>query len=103
MEKTEAEIQRDITVLLEDKGIKYSVTDNRFTARHRSAKTKKGWPDITACVPPKGRFLAIEVKAKGGKLSEDQELRLMNLRCCGAACVVAHNVEAVNQVLRDLV
>lgn len=40
----------------------------------KRAKVRKGWSDITACLPPHGKFLAIEVKIDTDVLSDDQIL-----------------------------
>ena len=43
-----------------------------------------GTPDIHATIPPLGRCLDIETKVAGGKLSEAQKARHMELRRAGA-------------------
>lgn len=38
----------------------------------KRAKVRKGWSDVTACLHPEGKFLAIEVKIDTDKLNPDQ-------------------------------
>ena len=52
-----------------------------------------GIPDIICCY--KGRFIGIEVKRPGGKLSRLQEAALRKIQAAGGSAVVAFNVEDV--------
>lgn len=36
------------------------------------AKVEKGWTDVTACMPPRGKFFVVEVKIGNDKLNPDQ-------------------------------
>lgn len=67
----EKNFENKIKKYLDSKGIWYV----KFFA---NAYTRRGVPDILACV--NGRFLAIEVKAEGGRLSELQVVE-MNRIC----------------------
>jgi Holliday junction resolvase len=49
-----------------------------------------GTPDVLACVPPEGRFLAIEVKAQNGKPSELQLAKIEQIRKAGGFAYVAY-------------
>lgn len=42
-----------------------------------------GVPDFLCCVPPHGRFLAIEAKANGGQPTKLQEKNLDEIDSCG--------------------
>jgi Holliday junction resolvase len=61
------------------------------------AANKRGVPDILAVIS--GRFVAIEVKAKGGKASK---LQLAQLRRIEAAGGIAMVVESVDEVIAYL-
>lgn len=47
------------------------VRDPRIGAKLKSMGTKPGWPDFVL-VPPTGQMHALELKAKGGRLSPEQ-------------------------------
>ena len=59
-----------------------------------------GCADILGCLDD-GRFLAIEVKNEGGRLSKDQDVFLEAIRRRGGIAFVARSVEDVIQVLRE--
>lgn len=52
------------------------VTDTDASKYGRGAgsrpKVEKGWADVTACIPPYGKFFVVEVKIGKDKLDEDQ-------------------------------
>ena len=50
-----------------------------------------GWPDSVGYLPD-GRFLAIEFKAPGGKVSEKQQERVDDAISCGCVVIVADSV-----------
>lgn len=52
----------------------------------------KGSPDIVACSPD-GRFIAVECKANGNRLTAAQERYLANLKRKNAIVIVARSVE----------
>lgn len=56
-----------------------------------------GSPDIIACV--KGRFVGIEVKRPGGKLSDAQEAVRIALGRAGGTYVVVRDVSDLNAAL----
>lgn len=100
---TEAQIQRTITDWLTLAGIPYTVTDAAHVTindvTRGRAKIRRGWPDVTACLPPDGTLLAIECKSARGKLRLDQEAILEQLGEAGAAVVVARSLEdVVNEI-----
>lgn len=53
---------------------------------------KKGSPDIVAC-SPSGRFVAVECKKPGNKLTELQQQYLEKLKQKGAIVVIAYSVD----------
>ena len=61
---------------------------------------KKGVPDILACHPT-GRFIAVEVKAEGGRASRLQLEQLEQLRALGAVTVVAYSIGDVMSALES--
>ena len=52
--------------------------------------SESGTPDILVCVPPEGRFLAIEVKAQNGKPSELQLVKINTIRKAGGLAYVVY-------------
>lgn len=65
--------------------------------------TERGTPDIICCYM--GRFLGIEVKRKGGVLSENQHKVKSEITRCGGVYTVAHDVSdvirAIIQIKQD--
>jgi hypothetical protein len=57
-----------------------------------------GSSDILGVLPG-GRFLAVECKAKGGKLSPEQERFLAEVRELGALALVVRGWEELDQAL----
>lgn len=96
---TEAQIQATICDFLTLAGIPFTVTDAAHVTingvTRGRAKIRRGWPDVTACLPPDGTLLAIEVKSAKGKLRLDQEAVLAQLEAAGAVVVVARSLEEV--------
>jgi len=56
-----------------------------------------GKPDITGCL--KGRYVAIEVKRRGGKLTKLQWYKLKKLRDAQGVVGIARSVEDVKETL----
>lgn len=56
-----------------------------------------GCPDILCCC--KGRFVGIECKRPGGKLSRLQEHHINEIRRAGGTAIVAQCVEDVKEVI----
>jgi hypothetical protein len=98
MDKSESEIQGDIVEFLRSINVTHSVTNASGNMgswkKCRGFKTRKGWPDIVGCLP-NGRFLAIEVKAKTGQVSPDQEEIHEEIRRSKGAVIVARCVRDV--------
>jgi hypothetical protein len=61
---------------------------------------KKGSSDILGCLPG-GRFLAVETKARRGRLAPEQQEFLDRIRGMGGLALVAHNWKEVDRALRD--
>ena len=62
---------------------------------HRKTGGQRGTPDILACVPPAGRFLAIELKVAGGRLEPAQAAEIERIRAAGGCAIVAHTLQDV--------
>jgi hypothetical protein len=61
---------------------------------------KKGSADILGCLPD-GRFLAVECKSKGGRLSPEQSAFLEKVRGMGGLAIVARSFRELEAVLRS--
>ena len=96
---TEAQIQRTITDWLTLAGIPFTVTDAAHVTINGvtkgRAKIRRGWPDVTACLPPDGTLLAIECKSVRGRLRPEQVETIAQLEDAGALTVVARSLEDV--------
>jgi hypothetical protein len=60
----------------------------------------KGSADILGCLPD-GRFLAVEVKAPGGRLSLEQRQFLADIKALGGMAIVARSWMDIDQALRE--
>ena len=60
-----------------------------------------GCPDLIGWIAPTGRFLGIECKGDGGKLSPEQIAFRDTLVRMGGIYIEARSVEDVDRVLRD--
>jgi Holliday junction resolvase len=91
----EKKVKDKIVSVLKDEGVYYF-----FPATHGYGRS--GVPDIIACV--NGRFLAIECKAGGGKLTALQVREVEHIRRCGGVAVVANeeNWDMVRPLVREL-
>ena len=105
-EKSESEIVRDICEYLKELKIPHSVTNASANMggwkRQRGFKTTKGWPDIVGVIPIDGKFLAIEVKTKDGKVSLEQAGFLQVLKESKACVIVARSVRDVSEAIRGV-
>ena len=57
----------------------------------RKGNTEKGLPDVWCCIH--GRFLAVEIKAKGDRLSEDQKMRRDEIQRAGGTWFTAKSTD----------
>ena len=91
----EKRLENKIKKFLEDEGA-------WFVKYFGCAFTKSGVPDLLCCV--KGKFVAIEVKAENGRLSELQKYNLEEIRKAGgiALAVKPSDFENLKQAIREL-
>ncbi|GHT78535.1 hypothetical protein FACS1894130_05290 [Spirochaetia bacterium] len=61
---------------------------------------KKGSADLLGCLPG-GRFLAVEVKAPGGRLSPEQRQFLDDVKTLGGLCLVVKGWKEIDSALRE--
>ena len=88
--------ERDITRAIMD----YLLLKGAWVFKvHGHLGQKKGVPDILACL--QGRFIAIEVKRPGGKLSEYQEREIAAIERAGGRTIVARDVSDVMDLLEE--
>jgi hypothetical protein len=59
----------------------------------------KGIPDIIGIIPGTGKFIGIEVKVAGGRVSPEQERVLQNINDAGGIAFVAKDLETVIEKL----
>jgi len=90
----EKKVKARVEAMLKAKGVYYF-----FPATHGYGRS--GVPDIIAC--DRGRFLAIECKAAGGKLTALQEREITRIRVEGGVALVIHedNFHALEQALEQ--
>jgi hypothetical protein len=62
---------------------------------------KPGASDIVGVLPG-GRFLAVECKAPGGRISEHQARFLRDIERMGGVAVIARSVEDLEKSLREI-
>ena len=62
---------------------------------HRRTGGRCGTPDVLACVPPGGRFLAVELKVAGGRLGAAQAAEIERVRGAGGIAVIAYSLADV--------
>jgi len=65
---------------------------------HGNMFSKAGTPDIVACL--NGRFVAIEVKRPGGRVSPLQKAHLKLIRQAGGIAFVAYSLDDLKRELR---
>jgi len=103
----ESDIQRAILELLAYRrifAVRVNVGMVPTGAAGKSAwrkSTMKGMADIIGVLPG-GRFLAIEVKAPGGKATAEQQEFLDAVNKAGGAAFVARSTREVEAYLREL-
>lgn len=101
---TEAAIQKQILEYLEIRGIfHFRNNTGAFPSEYKGKKRfirfgSVGSSDILG-IYPGGRFLAIEVKRPGGKLSDHQKHFLEQVQARNGIGIVAHSVDDVMKVL----
>lgn len=65
---------------------------------HGNMFSKAGTPDIIACL--RGRFVAIEVKQPGGRVSPLQMAHIKLINRAGGVAFVAYSLEDVKHILK---
>lgn len=101
LEKLEKEIELEILEFLRWLGIKCwkNVSGGYFDAKRKMFRKQvnpyaiNGVSDILGIVL--GKFLAIEVKSKKGRATDDQKRFLLEMSTCGAIAFIARSVEDV--------
>ena len=59
-----------------------------------------GLPDIFCCIG--GRFMAIEVKRPGGKLSKLQEIAIARITAAGGIAAVVTSLQEVREIVEKI-
>lgn len=104
---TEAEIQRAILEYLDtigavairvNSGVQFIQDSNGSTRAFRGAPA--GTSDIIACY--RGRFLAIECKARRGKTTPAQDEFINRVNEAGGLAFVARSIDDVEQAIRGI-
>jgi VRR-NUC domain len=86
----EKELKRDVLNWLSLQGA--WVFEQRMDKKTRG---KRGVPDLIVCTPPNGRFLAVELKAAGGRLEAEQEGECQRILAAGGVVIVAYCLREV--------
>ena len=68
-----------------------------YVKTHGNMFSSSGTPDILACI--NGRFVAIEVKRPGGRVSALQQAKINLIRDAGGIAFVAYSLEETKQNL----
>ena len=91
----EKNFENKIKKFLESKGC-------YFVKHFGCAFTKAGVPDLLCCV--NGRFLAIEVKAENGKVSDLQTYNIERIKEAGGVAVIVKpsDFESLKRLIEDL-
>ena len=92
LKKSEKIIQREIKAFLNKNHFSIDVVTLGIYGQ-------KGMSDLVGCAPD-GRFVSIEVKAKGGKLTRLQERWLQEKQKRNAIAFVAYGVDDVKSILK---
>jgi hypothetical protein len=105
---TEAELQRWTASYLDSLGLLWChVANERHTSPRRGAELKRqgvkpGVPDVLIFAPFKSYSgLALELKAKRGRLTKSQNLWLAMLEGCGWRAKVCRSVDEVRAIVRE--
>ena len=93
---TETQIQKQILDYLKAIGV-VAWRSNAGRGRRNITPAPKGSPDIIGFLVG-GKFLGIEVKKPGEKLSEDQRKWHQYALNYGCTIIVAHSVEEVKEI-----
>ena len=66
---------------------------------HRKTRGKPGAPDLIVCVPPDGKFLAVELKVRGARLESAQQTEIGRIHDAGGVVVVARCLEDLTRAI----
>ena len=93
----EAKVKLNIKMILKTHGVYWAMPVG-------TGYGNSGIPDFLCCVPPHGRFLAIEAKANGGKTTALQNKNLADIENVGGYAVVIdeHGYALLNGIINDL-
>lgn len=104
-EPLEKEIQKSIIDYLALLGCwRIRINSGAMSGNHKGKRwfmrfnDQPGCPDVIACL--EGRFIAIEIKRPGGKLTEKQASALEAIRRAGGLAFVATGIRDVEAVLK---
>lgn len=96
---TEAQIQASILDYLNMKGhFCWRNSSGLFKVGDRYINAGKGRADILG-IARDSRFIAVEVKKKGGRASQEQEAFIEEIRGRGGVGLIAYSLEEVMEVL----
>jgi hypothetical protein len=90
--QSERELQRQCEQLLNLRGIPFLHLSSR-------SREKAGWPDLTFPRPRDGKFVAVELKAKHGKVSNEQITTLAKLARNGAEAQIVRDFDHFRNVV----
>jgi len=94
---TEAELKRDVKAYLDKMGFHHVHYNTIFSSRRGNYGSAKGIPDIIGCY--RGRYIAFELKGKGGKPSEAQNRQLESIKAAEGMGIIVRSVDEVEAVL----
>ena len=91
----ESELQKTAEEYLTAKGYP-------FLHMWKAKGNRKGWPDLTILLP-NGKTLYVELKVKGGYLTKEQKLFIMDAERLGHTVKICTSIEQVIEVIREAV
>lgn len=92
---TEGELQDEVVAYLRSLGLFLGIANPTLKSTYTV-----GWPDIS--FPFRGKFVAIELKTKTGKLRPEQQAAHLALKINGAHVFVCRSVEDVRSALEEV-
>lgn len=98
---SEVEIQKAVMEYIRSLGLTpHRINAGMFKGKYQTAP--KGWPDIVVILPPGGRLLGLEVKAKLGKQRADQRDMQKLFESNGAMYAIVRCVDDVRGILEEM-
>jgi hypothetical protein len=100
----ESQVLKQCLQLLRVRGLMVWRSNNvpvydRAAGRYRGFRGLKGVADVLGCLPG-GRLLAVECKAPGGRLTDDQRNFLDSVRALGGLAFVARDAAELDEALK---